>query len=134
MGFLNSGSPGAFGPTRSIQAMATVAAVLLAESAVLAQAIVPTNSAPNPHGALENWANLPEGRTWGSTNAVDIDRDGVSVWVAERCSSFAPHSMMKSGLPAQGSRTHEVRQAVERPVRPRLSLANRRAKPCPKMD
>jgi hypothetical protein len=27
MGFLNSGSPGAFGPTRSIQAMVTVAAV-----------------------------------------------------------------------------------------------------------
>ena len=50
--------------TRSIQAMVTVAAVLLAESAVLAQAIVPTNSAPNPHRAIENWANLPEGRTW----------------------------------------------------------------------
>jgi hypothetical protein len=98
MGFLNSGSPGAFGPTRSIQAMVTVAAVLLAESAVLTQAIVPTNSAPNPHRAIENWANLPEGWTWGPTNAVDIDRDGVSVWVAERCGSFAPPSMMKQGL------------------------------------
>jgi hypothetical protein len=31
--------------TRLIQAMVTVAAVLLAESAALAQAIVPTNSA-----------------------------------------------------------------------------------------
>ena len=38
IGFLNSGSPGAFGPTRSIQAMVAVAAVLLAESEVLAQA------------------------------------------------------------------------------------------------
>ena len=85
--------------TRSIQAMVTVAAVLLAESAVLAQAIVPTNSAPNPYRAIENWARLPDGRTWGSTNAVDIDRDGVSVWVAERCGSFAPPSMMKPGLP-----------------------------------
>jgi adenylate cyclase len=28
---------------------------------------------------------LPEGRTWGSTSAVDIDRDGKSIWVAERC-------------------------------------------------
>src|SRR6516225_1492740 len=120
--------------TRLIQAMVTVAAVLLVESAALAQAIVQTNSASNPYRAIENWANLPEGRTWGSTNAVDIDRDGVSVWVPERCGSFASHSMMKPGLPAQGSRTHEVRQAVERPVRPRLSLANRRAKPCPKMD
>jgi len=85
--------------TRLIQAMVTVAAVLLAESAALAQAIVPTNSAPNPYRAIENWARLPEGRTWGSTNSVDIDRDGVSVWVAERCGSFAPPSMMKPGLP-----------------------------------
>src|SRR5260370_42610153 len=76
-----------------------VADVLLAESAALAKAIVPTNSAPNPYRAIENWAKLPEGRTWGSTNAVDIDRDGVSVWVAERCGSFAPPSMMKPGLP-----------------------------------
>lgn len=28
---------------------------------------------------------MPEGRTWGSTSAVAIDRDGVSVWVGERC-------------------------------------------------
>jgi hypothetical protein len=28
-----------------------------------------------------------------------LDRDGVSVWVAERCGSFAPPSMMKPGLP-----------------------------------
>src|SRR5262249_42839542 len=27
----------------------------------------------------------PEGRKWGSTSAVDIDKDGVSVWVGERC-------------------------------------------------
>jgi len=85
--------------TRLIQAMVTVAAVLLVESAALAQAIVQTNSAPNPYRAIENWAKLPEGRTWGSTNAVDIDLDGVSVWVAERCGSFAPPSMMKPGLP-----------------------------------
>ena len=85
--------------TRLIQAMVTVAAVLLVESAALAQAVVPTNSAPNPYRAIENWAKLPEGRTWGSTNAVDIDLDGVSVWVAERCGSFAPPSMMKPGLP-----------------------------------
>ncbi len=40
---------------------------------------------PNPYRTIENWAKLPEGRTWGSTAAVDIDRDGKSVWVAERC-------------------------------------------------
>src|SRR6516165_8200904 len=45
----------------------------------------PTNDAPNPYNSLEGWAKLPEGRKWGSTSAVDIDRDGKSVWVAERC-------------------------------------------------
>jgi sugar lactone lactonase YvrE len=28
---------------------------------------------------------MPEGRTWGSTSAVEIDKDGKSIWVAERC-------------------------------------------------
>lgn len=40
---------------------------------------------PNPYRTVENWFKLPEGRVWGSTSAVDIDRDGTSVWVAERC-------------------------------------------------
>jgi sugar lactone lactonase YvrE len=43
------------------------------------------NSQPNPYVTVENWAKLPDGRMWGSTSAVDIDRDGKSVWVAERC-------------------------------------------------
>jgi hypothetical protein len=65
MGFLNSGSPGAFGPTRSIQAMVTVAALLLAESAVLAQAIVPTNSAPNPPSRARELGQLARGADLG---------------------------------------------------------------------
>jgi DNA-binding beta-propeller fold protein YncE len=44
-----------------------------------------TNSAPNPYEAVKDWARMPEGRAWGSTSAVDIDRDGRSIWVAERC-------------------------------------------------
>src|SRR4051794_9084675 len=45
----------------------------------------PTNDAPNPYQAAENYFRLPEGRTWGSTSAVEIDKDGKSIWVAERC-------------------------------------------------
>jgi DNA-binding beta-propeller fold protein YncE len=45
----------------------------------------PTNDAPNPFVTIEGWAKLPEGRPWGSASAVDIDPDGTSVWVAERC-------------------------------------------------
>jgi sugar lactone lactonase YvrE len=45
----------------------------------------PTNTAPNPYRTVEGWAKMPTGRTWGSTSAVAIDPDGVSIWVAERC-------------------------------------------------
>ena len=47
----------------------------------------PTNDAPNPYNTIEGWAKLPEGRAWGSTSAVDIDKDGSSIWVAERCAA-----------------------------------------------
>jgi DNA-binding beta-propeller fold protein YncE len=59
----------------------------------------PTNSAPNPYRSIDHWAKLPEGRTWGSTSGVDIDPDGTSVWVAERCGAFAPPSQFKPGEP-----------------------------------
>jgi streptogramin lyase len=45
----------------------------------------PTNSSPNPYQTVSDWAKLPEGRTWGSTSAVEVDRDGKSIWVGERC-------------------------------------------------
>jgi hypothetical protein len=38
---------------------------------------------PNPYNE-DGWAKLPDGRRWGSTGAVDVDRNG-HVWVAERC-------------------------------------------------
>ena len=47
--------------------------------------VAPTNDAPNPYTTIKGWAKLPDGRKMGSTSAVDIDRDGKSVWVAERC-------------------------------------------------
>src|SRR5271169_1578546 len=43
------------------------------------------NSAPNPYHVIENWAKLPQGRTWGMAIGVAIDRDGSSVWVYDRC-------------------------------------------------
>ena len=45
----------------------------------------PVNDRPNPYRTIENYLKLPAGRSWGSTSAVDIDKDGRSVWVAERC-------------------------------------------------
>ena len=45
----------------------------------------PANSLPEPYQTIKDWAQMPGGRAWGSTSAVEIDKDGKSVWVAERC-------------------------------------------------
>ena len=45
------------------------------------------NSAPNPFRVVDHWAKLPEGRPWGMAIGVDIDHDGTSVWVFDRCGS-----------------------------------------------
>ena len=57
----------------------------------------PTNDLPNPYRTIEGWAKMPAGRAWGSTSAVDIDRDGKSIWVFERCGQ---NSCATSDLPA----------------------------------
>jgi DNA-binding beta-propeller fold protein YncE len=49
------------------------------------QVAQPTNDLPNPYRTIVGWAKMPEGRTWGATSAVDIAKDGTSIWVAERC-------------------------------------------------
>ena len=73
-------------PRQSARALLIAAASSILAAPLVAQASVqPTNNLPNPYRTIEGWAKMPEGRTWGSTSAVDIDRDGKSVWVAERC-------------------------------------------------
>ena len=64
----------------------TVAAIALCGARAFTQSeVAPVNDRPNPYQTIRNWGQLPPGRTWGSTAAVDIDRDGKSVWVGERC-------------------------------------------------
>ena len=60
-------------------------------------ATAPVNDRPNPYRTVEGWAKLPDGRVWGATSAVDIDRDGRSIWVAERC---GVNSCAASSLPS----------------------------------
>jgi sugar lactone lactonase YvrE len=43
-----------------------------------------SNDFPNPY-KIETFGQLPAGRKLGATSAIDIDRDGKSVWVFERC-------------------------------------------------
>lgn len=52
---------------------------------VVVTAAVAVAAQDNPYRTVELWAKMPGGRTWGSTSAVDIDRDGKSIWVGERC-------------------------------------------------
>ena len=47
--------------------------------------ITPRNDAPNSYSTVDDWAALPDGRQWGSTGGVDMDLNGVHIWVAERC-------------------------------------------------
>jgi DNA-binding beta-propeller fold protein YncE len=73
---------------RSTSVAAALALILLSAGAAFAQ--------PNPYRTIEGWAKMPDGRKWGATSAVDIDKDGRSVWVAERCGA---NSCLGSDLP-----------------------------------
>lgn len=42
------------------------------------------DSLPNPYRAIENWAKMPEGRTWGAASGVALDSKG-NLWVLDRC-------------------------------------------------
>ena len=64
----------------------TLAAMMAIGGAiVLAQpSYAPPNDAPNPYKTVTGWAQLPEGRKWGSTAGVDIGPDG-NIWAYDRC-------------------------------------------------
>ena len=65
---------------------AVAAAFALPAATGHAQAVDP-NSAPQSFRLDDGWAKLPEGRKWGAAVGVDIDRDGKSVWVFDRCAT-----------------------------------------------
>ena len=73
-----------FKSTNAHSAIAAAIFVCLA-GAPAARAQAPADSArnsyPNPYRTIENWAKLPEGRTWGAAAGVDVDRHG-NIWVA----------------------------------------------------
>src|SRR5579872_4815957 len=73
------------GRSKFMLAVVMVAVVGIPVVEACAQANAAPNSQPNPYRVeADHWGQLPEGRTWGSTSAVDIAPDG-SIWVAERC-------------------------------------------------
>lgn len=61
------------------------AACALAAVAALTGGAAPLAAAQdNPYRLEDGWAKYPPGRKWGSTSAVDVDREGF-VWAFERC-------------------------------------------------
>ncbi len=44
----------------------------------------PPNDLPNLYRIVTNWAQLPDGRKWGSTSGVAIGPDG-NIWTYDRC-------------------------------------------------
>jgi hypothetical protein len=51
--------------------------------------VQPVNNLPHPYTTIRDWGTLPDGRTWGSVSAIEVDRDGVHIWVADRCGANA---------------------------------------------
>jgi streptogramin lyase len=66
-------------------ALGTLSMVAVAQTDYGNRDMTPTNNLPNPYETIEGFLKLPAGRQWGSTSAVQVDIDGTSIWVAERC-------------------------------------------------
>ena len=73
---------------KSTLALAAAAVAALSTMAIYADGpapIPPVNDVANPYNSNHDFFKLPEGRKWGSTSTIDVDKDGKSIWVAERC-------------------------------------------------
>ncbi|HEY6258016.1 MAG TPA: peptidyl-alpha-hydroxyglycine alpha-amidating lyase family protein [Xanthobacteraceae bacterium] len=62
-----------------------VAAFAMSGEKSYAQGAPDPNAAPNPYRLDDGWAKLPEGRKWGGTFGISVDRDGRSMWAFDRC-------------------------------------------------
>jgi sugar lactone lactonase YvrE len=80
-------------PARSLAlcvGFATIAVLIVAHphaqrGGVGSSTVRPVNHLPNPYETMRDFGALPAGRKWGSVSALNVDRDGRHIWVAERC-------------------------------------------------
>ena len=80
--------------TRHIASRSFIAPLCTA-LALIATTALPSHTAnaqpyPNPYMTVENWAQLPAGRTMGAVGDTDVDIDGTSIWAIIRCDATAP--------------------------------------------
>ena len=67
-------------------ALATFAVIVVAEGSARSQAKMdPVNDRPNPYETIEDFLQVPAAREWGAMPAMELDPDGTSIWVTERC-------------------------------------------------
>ena len=65
---------------------AAAVAVVLSGATIFTQGEArPVNDGPNPYTVVLDWAKVPAPRTFGSTAGIYVDKDGKSIWVADRC-------------------------------------------------
>ena len=83
-----------------------IAALAIAADPAIAQSgIEPVNDLPNHYEATDGHLRMPIGRDWGAVGAIEVDPDGKSIWVAERCGSdslnprYTPRNCADSDLP-----------------------------------
>lgn len=69
----------------AVAAMAALAGAATGIKADEPAPIPPVNDVANPYNSNHDFFKLPEGRKWGSTSTIDVDKDGKSIWIAERC-------------------------------------------------
>jgi len=57
--------------------------------------VKPVNHLPNPYETVRDFGILPNGRSWGSVSAVNVDIDGIHIWAGDRCGA---NSCAESGV------------------------------------
>ena len=73
----------------SSRSAVTALAVILSIGSGRVQDAPPAVDPPNPYQTTDRWGTLPPGRDWGAVSGIDVDKDGRSVWVAERCGGMS---------------------------------------------
>ncbi|MCG8414172.1 MAG: hypothetical protein MI746_08120, partial [Pseudomonadales bacterium] len=83
----------------------TAMALSLIASYAFAQAdMAPVNDKPNPYQIYAGYLQMPAGRDWGATSSIDVDPDGKSIWVGERCGSDS----IRPAFPIRGCAESDV--------------------------
>lgn len=78
---------GQFGSLWTVACLTGIAFAAPRLQAAPQRAFEPVHDLPNPYLTIENYFKLPDSRPWGASSAIDMDPDGQSIWVTDRCSS-----------------------------------------------